>query len=110
MIFAWDDRNREHIAQHNVTPSEAEEVIRRATPPYPMEIGEEKLIVWGATEKARLLQVIYSLKLPEQIEFDSLTATEWMSVASGEATRIAYVIHAMDLTPAMKKRFRKRQR
>jgi hypothetical protein len=48
------------------------------------------------------------LKAPEDIEFDSLTATEWADLDEGD--RVIYVIHAMDLTPAMKRLYRKRRR
>jgi hypothetical protein len=55
MIFAWDDWNERHIAEHDVAREEAEAVIRRATRPFPREVGDDKHLVWGATPTGRLL-------------------------------------------------------
>ena len=110
MIFAWDDNNRTHLAKHNVRPEEAEEVVVGVRPPFPMEIGDEKLVVWGQTDDGRYLEVIFVLKPPQDVLYESLTAEDWHEVESGRATEIIRVIHAMDLTPAMKKRLRKRRR
>jgi hypothetical protein len=110
MIFAWDEKNREHLARHDVSPGEAEEVIGGSGAPYPMELGEGKLVVWGQTEGGRYLQVIFVLKRPQGVAYESLTVEDWREVEGGGVSEIVRVIHAMDLTPAMKKRFRKRRR
>jgi uncharacterized DUF497 family protein len=110
MVFAWDDRNHEHIAKHGVTHGEAEEVVRNSKSPCPMEVGEGKLVVWGFTAVGRHLQVIYVLKKPDDVEFESLPLSHWVSIAAGEVQEVVRVIHAMELTPAMKKRLRKRRR
>ena len=55
IIFAWDDVNREHLAKHNVPPEDVEDVVANAQEPYPMEIGDEKLVVWGQTIYGRYL-------------------------------------------------------
>jgi uncharacterized DUF497 family protein len=107
-IFAWDEWNIGHLSRHNVTPAEAELVIETAEPPWPEQKGEEKLLVWGPTEVGRLLQVIFVLKAPDEVEFESLTIEQWADL--DDADRVIYVVHAMDLTPAMKRRYRRRRR
>jgi len=110
MVFSWDDRNREHIAKHDVNPEEAEYVVRHATDPFPEAIEEDKLVVWGATEAGRYLQVIYVVKSPGEIAYESVSAHEWQSIEAGDVTEILRIIHAMDLTAKMKKRLRRRWR
>src|SRR4051812_23701548 len=110
MFFSWDDVNREHIEKHGVTSEEAEYVVLNARRPFPQTVEDDKLVVWGATEYGRNLQVIYVLKTPDEVSYESLTVEDWMSVESGEASLVVRIIHAMDLTPQMKRRFRKRRR
>ena len=62
--FEWDSFNIEHIKQHRVSPSEAEQVITN-DPLYPPENpqtvdGEVRWIVYGQTEQFRCLVVIYT--------------------------------------------------
>jgi hypothetical protein len=106
--FAWDDWNLAHIARHGVGPNEAEHVIRHATPPWPEEKGEDKLLVWGATSAGALIQVVFVLKRPDELEFDSLSIEQWAEARGDD--QFIYVIHAMPLTETMKKRFRRRTR
>ncbi|MGB7161456.1 MAG: hypothetical protein WBD40_25580 [Tepidisphaeraceae bacterium] len=110
MIFSWDDENREHIAKHAVTPEEAEEVVRRARPPFPRAIGEGKHMVWGQTSRGRYLQAIIVFKAPEELDHDALTAEQWAEIESTGVRRVVRVIHAMDLTEGMKRSLRKRRR
>jgi uncharacterized protein len=57
MMFEWDDDNIDHIAQHRVEPSEAEEaVLDRHRAPFPAHSGRYGTI--GRTEDGRLLVVI----------------------------------------------------
>jgi hypothetical protein len=110
MIFAWDQANCEHIAKHAVTAAEAQQIVAFARPPYPREIGDEKLVVWGQTAAGRYLQVIFVLKSPQEVPYESLSVEDWMEIEEGRATQVIRVIHAMELTSQMKKRHRKRQR
>jgi uncharacterized DUF497 family protein len=55
MLFAWDEQNVDHISKHGVRPEEAEFVADNAEPPWPEQKGDDKLLVWGATESGRLL-------------------------------------------------------
>ena len=61
MEFRWNDWNVEHIAEHGVSPEEAEQVVRGATRPYPRKIERDKWLVWGRGRGGRLLQVVFVL-------------------------------------------------
>jgi uncharacterized protein len=60
--FDWDDANTEHIARHEVTPEEAEQVILNG----PVEIdyqfidGEERFVAVGMTSIGRFLTIIWT--------------------------------------------------
>jgi uncharacterized DUF497 family protein len=63
LSFDWDEGNKRHIAQHNVTPDEAEEALRG----HPLDIelqieeesdGEERLLQLGQTAGGRILQIV----------------------------------------------------
>ena len=110
MVFSWDDTNRDHIARHGVTPEEAEDVVRNARRPFPKIIEDEKFVVWGATEFGRHLQVIYVLKSPQEVSYESLSVEDWMEIEAGNVVVVIRIIHAMDLTPRMKRSLRKRRR
>ena len=110
MIFSWDDENREHIAKHGVTPEEAEEIVRGARPPFPEMLEVDKLVVWGATTAGRHLQVVYVLKRPHEVVYDSVSVQDWMDIEADRVEDVMRVIHAMELTPRMKRQLRKRRR
>jgi uncharacterized DUF497 family protein len=84
--FRWIPWNVDHIAEHAVEPEEAEMVVRGATPPFPQQIGEDKLLVIGRGRGGRFLQVIYIL----------------------DPDAAVFVIHARPLTDREKKRYRRR--
>jgi len=100
VIFAWDEWNIDHISRHGVTPAEAEFVVVRARAPWPEQKGEDNLLVWGPTDVGWLLQIIFVLRAPDQVQFDSLTIDQWADL--DESDRIIYIVHGMELTPAMK--------
>lgn len=110
MIFAWDDLNRDHIARHGVNPEEAEHVVRHAENPFPQSVEDDKFVVWGVTEGGRHLQVIFVFKTPDEISYESLAIEDWMDIEAGNASDVIRVIHAMELTDAMKHRLRKRRK
>jgi hypothetical protein len=95
MFFLWNDWNEEHIATHRVEPSEAEYVIRHAKRPYPRKTSAVKWVVHGRTAGNRLLQVIYVIRDPMDIDVRLLSADELSALEQGEAA--AYVIHARPL-------------
>jgi uncharacterized DUF497 family protein len=110
LVSSWDDANREHVAKHAVSPEEAEYVVRHAANPFPQTIEDDKFVVWGATETGRHLQVIYVLKMPGEVSYESLSVGDWMAIEAGEFAEVVRVIHAMDLTERMKRSLRKRRR
>jgi uncharacterized DUF497 family protein len=106
MIFAWDDKNREHVSKHNVSPLEAEEVVRSASEPFPRRAVGNRFSVWGQTQNGRYLQVIYVLKRPHEVSYESLALVDWLEIEQRRDVRVLRVIHAMDLTDKMKKQLR----
>ncbi len=60
VLFDWDHENRTHIAAHNVSCAEAEQVINNE--PFDLELqaanGEERFLQLGATNAGRILVVV----------------------------------------------------
>jgi uncharacterized protein len=60
--FDWDANNKKHLARHQVTPEEFEELI--AGDPlyleYAVENGEERFKVLGATTRGRVLIAVWT--------------------------------------------------
>jgi len=61
--FEWDEANQRHLARHNVTPQEAEEVV--LGDPLDIELqtaegsgGEERILHVGETRKGRILELV----------------------------------------------------
>lgn len=55
--LAWSDESEAHIAKHNVTPSEVEEVVN-ARPQWERPGAEESTLIYGRTEAGRHLLVV----------------------------------------------------
>ncbi|HZZ29859.1 MAG TPA: hypothetical protein VFE46_17820 [Pirellulales bacterium] len=88
MQFRWKEWNLDHIANHGVSPAEAELVVRSAQSPFPEEIEDEKILVWGQGSGGRYLQVIYLL----------------------DPDGTAFIIHARPLNRREKRRVRRRKK
>jgi uncharacterized DUF497 family protein len=63
--FEWDDANIAHVAEHDVTPEEAEQALLND----PLELGfdagpggEERWAYLGETDESRMLQVVITLR------------------------------------------------
>jgi hypothetical protein len=60
--FDWDAANTAHIAEHGITPEEAEEAIQ--IEPLETEIqhhaAEPRVLCFGRTKSGRLLTVLYT--------------------------------------------------
>ena len=61
--FEWDEADREHIARHDVTTEEAEEVVLGDPLDTELQIAnggdeEEQLLQLGETAKGRILQLV----------------------------------------------------
>jgi uncharacterized protein len=83
----WTDKSEDHIAAHNVTPGEVEEVLY-ARPRLVLKGSEEIEYVFGATEAGRYLLVVLA---------DSIDGR-------------AYVVTARDMTDAERQTFRRKGR
>ena len=62
-VFEWDDANVQHIAEHHVTPDEAEEVFadrRQFSVPAYHTPTERRAAIVGATEEDRVLYIVYT--------------------------------------------------
>jgi len=110
LIFDWDQKNRDHILEHNVMPQEAEYVVENADQPFPQDMGGGRWLVWGPTKEHRFLQVIFVLKAQDQVEFDSVPLLDWTELEFTPDAKIARVIHAMELTADMKRKLRRRRK
>ena len=93
-IYIWNRWNVAHIAKHGVEPEEAEEVIDRATRPYPKRVGDRKYQVRGRTRQGRALQVIFIRLGDEEVDFELLDVVERAQFEAGN--EVVYVIHAND--------------
>lgn len=62
LAFEWDAANTEHIARHQITPEEAEQVISGASLPLETEErgGEERHTELGETAGGRVLIVVWT--------------------------------------------------
>ena len=64
LAFKWDDANLAHIARHQVSPGEAEQIIEND----PLDIeaetvgGEERTTSVGCTDRGRFLIVVTTLR------------------------------------------------
>jgi len=63
--FDWDDANIAHVAEHEVTPEEAEQVLLG----NPLELsfeagpgGEDRWAFLGETDETRILQVAITMR------------------------------------------------
>jgi uncharacterized DUF497 family protein len=63
LVFDWDEANLAHLARHDVTPQEAEEVV--LGDPLDIELqtaessgGEERILHVGETRKGRILELV----------------------------------------------------
>jgi uncharacterized DUF497 family protein len=64
-LFDWDDANIAHIAEHDVAPEEAEEIILRDPLDIGLEVvnGEERSSHVGETNEGRILWVVITFRV-----------------------------------------------
>jgi hypothetical protein len=63
-LFDWDDANILHLAEHDVVPEEAEEVILGDPLDIGLEVvdGEERSSHVGETNEGRILRVVITFR------------------------------------------------
>lgn len=59
-VFEWDKANIEHIARHQVTPEEAEEVFQERV--SVKRVRDDRYMALGQTEEGRYLAVVFIRK------------------------------------------------
>ena len=102
----WDDWNKGHIAKHSVTQAEVEWVLKHALAPYPMDVGDAKYVVRGATSDGCLLQVIYAIRNDEDLDYLGMTFADMLGL-EGTSQPYPYVVHARELTSNEKRLLRR---
>jgi uncharacterized DUF497 family protein len=62
--FDWDDQNKGHLAKHNISRLDAEDVLSgdHILLEYQMEGDEQRWVVIGATRTGRVLQVVFAVR------------------------------------------------
>jgi len=62
--FDWDNENIEHFAKHQITPSEAEQVVLNRPIDLEAELrnGEERMPHIGETDTGRILIVVTTIQ------------------------------------------------
>ncbi|MBI4708318.1 MAG: BrnT family toxin [Candidatus Omnitrophica bacterium] len=58
--FNWDDRNKQHIALHNVTPDEVEEAFQGKYITFPSWAG--RYILLSRSAAGRYLFIVFEIK------------------------------------------------
>jgi hypothetical protein len=84
LTFRWNDWNLDHVTRHGVSVIESENVIRRASPPWPHRTGVGKWMVEGRGQGDRPIRVVYLI----------------------DPDKTIYIIHAMPLTTRRRRRSR----
>jgi len=64
MDFRWNAVNVEHIAEHGVSPDEAEYVVVQSRSTFPRKQGDGKYLVWGQGPGGDYLQVVFIYSPP----------------------------------------------
>ncbi len=61
--FDWDEQNTEHLARHQISPEEAEQVVLNRPVELGSELrnGEERVAQIGETDAGRVLTVISTM-------------------------------------------------
>ena len=107
-LFYWDDDNEDHIAEHGVTPVEAEHVVLHPARGYPKDIGGGKHLVRGQGQAGDYLQVIYAYRAVETVDITRLQPADRLRLS--EEPEVVYVIHARPLNERERRQLRRRRR
>jgi uncharacterized DUF497 family protein len=63
-VFDWDEANLSHIAEHGVSPAEAEQAVLNEPVDLELQLrsGEERTVQVGETDAGRILVVVTILR------------------------------------------------
>jgi len=104
--FIWKRKNVEHIAEHGITPEEAEYIIVHAKSPYPEIMADGKWLVRGRTRAGRYIQTIFVM----ESDAADLDYSEIDLVMLDPSEDGICVIHARPLTEAEKSAFKRKRK
>jgi uncharacterized DUF497 family protein len=64
IVFEWDNENTKHLAAHNVTPAEFEQLLNNdpVDLDYEMRGHEERYRSVGVTNRGRLLSAVWTIR------------------------------------------------
>ena len=79
--FDWDEANRKHLAAHQVTPAEFEQVMHSDPVDIGMELigGEERYRSVGMTVRGRLLTVVWTMRAGKLRAVTVVSSSVWVS-------------------------------
>ena len=62
--FEWDDQNLRHLAKHNISRSDAQDVFtgNHILLEYQMEENEQRWVAVGATRTGRILSIVFAVR------------------------------------------------
>ncbi len=62
--FDWDGRNERHLAKHDISRSDAEDVLsgNHVLLEYQMEGNEQRWVAVGATRTGRILNIVFAVR------------------------------------------------
>ncbi len=104
--FLRDSWNRGHIGSHSVSEREAEAVVRAASASVPAQDRPAEAPRVGQDVGRQVLSVIFVIRAAAQIDYESIGIEDIINLGDDDVPR-TYVIHARDLTPAEKSRYRR---
>lgn len=71
----WNQQSEDHIAKHEVTPAEVDEVVN-TRPRYETKGRDETLLVFGQTDAGRPLTIVLAKSTAEPDSWFVVTARE----------------------------------
>lgn len=62
--FDWDEQNERHLAKHDISRSDAEDVLsgNHLLLEYQVEGNEQRWIAVGATRTGRILEIVFAVR------------------------------------------------
>lgn len=78
LVFDWDESNVAHIAHHNITPEEVEQVFANDPMDLDVEVvdGEERYTSVGHTNRLRVLVLAWTMRADATRPITAFDASE----------------------------------